>query len=215
MHKNKYNGKGSNKETSFASVEAGFGSQDSVEAPTGRGIRKERSESNSRDAMISLSLNRINAKSPCFVTEEQGGYQFETDSGVIYRIRFIDEMPIGGCETYQFAISKITSSKSGFDPDVRATVFIIIDEFFAEYQNVLLYICDTSDGREEVRNRLFIHWFTIAASPNRFTIRTANAQVEGEGIYAAIIVENSNPRLSQITEDFDSTAAALTDKPEQ
>ncbi len=165
--------------------------------------------------MINLSLERINAKSPCPVTEVHGGYQFETESSVIYRIRFIEEMPIGGCDTYQFAISRITESNAGFDPDVRATIFIIIDEFFAEYQNVLLYICDTSDGREEARNRLFVHWFTIAASPNRFTIKTANAMVEGEGIYAAIIVENTNPKLAEITRDFDTTTEALMNKPEE
>lgn len=53
------------------------------------------------------------------------------------------------------------------------------------------------------------------AQPGRFTIRTANAVVEGQGFYAAIIVENSNPKLIDITEDFERTAEALTtDKPQ-
>jgi len=91
--------------------------------------------------------------------------------------------------------------------------FIIIDEFFSEYENVLLYYCDSADHREAGRNRLFIRWFEKAANPNRFTIRTTHAIVEGQELYVAIIVENRNKRLKAITDDFDSTSAALTNKP--
>ena len=56
--------------------------------------------------MIKLSLERINAKSPYEVREAGGGYEFRTEGGILYRIRFLAENPIGGCDTYQFAISK-------------------------------------------------------------------------------------------------------------
>ncbi len=52
------------------------------------------------------------------------------------------------------------------------------------------------------------------ATPNRFTICTANARVEDEMVYIAIIVDNSNPNLQAITADFKETADALTNKPE-
>ena len=38
-----------------------------------------------------------------------------------------------------------------------------------------------SDGREANRNRLFLAWFKKHAAPERFTIRTASAIVEGKG----------------------------------
>ena len=59
-----------------------------------------------------------------------------------------------------------------------------------------------------------MRWFERNAEPNRFTIRTANAKVEDETVYIAIIVENRNPKLQAITEDFEATAEALTNKPE-
>lgn len=50
---------------------------------------------------------------------------------------------------------------------------------------------------------------------NALPIRTANAEVEGEGFYAAIIVENRNPKLKEITEEFEQTAQMLIEeKPE-
>lgn len=163
--------------------------------------------------MIRLSLERINAKSPYQVTEAHGGYEFRTEKGVLYRIRFLEENPIGGCDTYQFAISKVDDIHSSHDANISAVTFIVLDEFFTEYENVLLYYCDASDHREASRNRLFIRWFEKAANPNRFTIRTTHAQVEGQGIYVAIIVENRNKKLSAITAEFEETAAALN-KPE-
>ena len=51
----------------------------------------------------------------------------------------------------------------------------------------------------------------IHAAPDRFTIRTASAVVEGKGFYAAIIVENRNPLLETIIADFENTAQALTE----
>lgn len=97
---------------------------------------------------------------------------------------------------------------------MRDTLITIIEQFFAENDNVLLYICDTSDGREEKRNRLFIRWFEEFATPERYTLKTANAIVEGQGFYAAIIVENSNPMLESIISDFIQTEESLTgDKP--
>ena len=53
--------------------------------------------------------------------------------------------------------------------------------------------------------------FKKHAVPERFTIRTASAIVEGKGFYAAIIVENRNPLLETIIADFESTAQALTE----
>ena len=164
--------------------------------------------------MIKLSLEHINAKSPYEVKEVRGGYEFHTEGGILYRIRFLEENPIGGCDTYQFAISKIDNVRSPHDPNISAITFIIIDEFFSEYENVLLYYCDSTDHREAGRNRLFIRWFEKAANPNRFTIRTTHATVEGQELYLAIIVENRNSRLKAITDEFDATAAALTDKPQ-
>ncbi|MBR2199472.1 MAG: hypothetical protein IJ894_01825, partial [Bacteroidales bacterium] len=101
------------------------------------------------------------------------------------------------------------------DPYVRFTLFAVIDEFFTENNNVMLYICDTSDSREAARNRLFIRWFKQSAQPDRFTIRSASTTIEGQGFYAAIIVENRNPLLTNITADFDQTAVMLTNKPSE
>ena len=93
---------------------------------------------------------------------------------------------------------------------MEPTILAILEEFFAEHLDVLLYMCDDSDGREANRNRLFLTWFRKHAAPERFTIRAASAIVEGKEFYAAIIVENRNPLLENIIADFEMTAQVLT-----
>ena len=162
--------------------------------------------------MKPLSLEHINERSPYYVMlSPKDNYIFETERGIHYSISFEEETPIGGCDSYQFIIEKIDKVRSSHDAKVESTILAILDEFFAEHLDVLLYMCDDSDGREANRNRLFLTWFKKHAAPERFTIRTASAVVEGKGFYAAIIVENRNPMLETIIADFESTAQALTE----
>ena len=165
--------------------------------------------------MKQLDLERINLNSPYKVQAYGKQLVFKTRHGLHYEIRFFEEQPIGGCETWQFSFTRAEDNSAIEDPYVRFTLFAIIDEFFIENDNVMLYICDTSDNREAVRNRLFIRWFKQSAESGRFTIRTASTTIEGLGFYAAIIVENKNPLLTDITADFDQTAITLTNKPSE
>lgn len=161
--------------------------------------------------MMILSIEQINSRAGYSVRLSSfGEFRFETELGIGYSISFEEEMPMGGCNTYQFVIRKMDDCKSPHDPKVEQTILAILDEFFAEHLDVLLYMCDDSDGREANRNRLFLAWFKKHAAPERFTIRVASAIVEGKGFYAAIIVENRNPLLETIIADFEGTAQALT-----
>lgn len=165
--------------------------------------------------MNKFDIESINKVSPYKVSYDGVQFVFQTQYGIHYEIRFFEEEPIGGCETWQFSFAKAEEIAAPEDPYVRFTLFAIIDEFFIKNENVLLYICDTSDSREAARNRLFIRWFKQSAEIGRFTIRTASTTIEGQGFYAAIIVENRNPRIIDITSDFDQTAISLTNKPSE
>ena len=127
--------------------------------------------------MNELSLDYINAKSPYLVKRaDDGDYVFQTAKGVIYGIGFIENDPLGGCETYQLSISNQNKLHASYDPDVKNTTLIIVDAFFRENLDGLLYMCDTSDSREAARNRLFLRWFEESAEPERFSIKTVTDQ---------------------------------------
>lgn len=161
--------------------------------------------------MLSLSTDRINSMSPYTVIQcKDGDFLFHSENGVDYNVGFIEEFEIGGCQSYQLSIANINNAHGSYDPGIRQTILAIIDEFFYSNQNVLLYICDSSDGREAIRNRLFLSWFSASEGEAKYTLRTAESIVEGIGFYVAIIVDNTNPKLEAILRDFEDSSEHLS-----
>ena len=97
---------------------------------------------------------------------------------------------------------------------IRDTVTAVIYEFFRQNNDILLYICDTADGREAMRNRLFVRWFTEMADSARFTIKTAHCKVDQQVFYAAIILQRTHIHYDKVIEEFDILAEMYRDKPE-
>ena len=162
--------------------------------------------------MIRFSLKRILEEAPYELVLSGSDFMFQTDFGIHYDISFKKEdIVLGGCETYQFILRKVEDTRSPYDAKVETTILAIINEFFRSNLEIMLYLCDTSDGREASRNRLFLSWFDKYADERRFTICKAHANVEGEGLFFCIIVDNRNPKLNAIVADFEEKAAMLTE----
>lgn len=79
--------------------------------------------------------------------------------GLVYEVGFVEDYTFFDKNTYQFFIVEKNGSRFLKDPLVKETVWAIIEVFFRENSNVLLYVCDTSDGRQASRDRLFDIWF--------------------------------------------------------
>lgn len=159
-----------------------------------------------------LSIENVNSTSP-YKVEKLNDYAFvfHTQTNVVYYVSFKQDMEIAGLDSYQFIIER-KSEKQGYDADVKDSIIAIINEFFAQNNDILLYICDTSDGREAIRNRLFVRWFMESDKDNMLEIKTADAIVEGEGMFFAIIFKKSNPRYVEISSEFEEVSAYLTTK---
>ena len=165
-------------------------------------------------AMRQLSLDRINSVSPykVWATAQDNEYNFITRSGVLYGVSFMEEMKIADVQSYQFSFARLNAIHSQFDDAIHQTLMAIICEFFNANNDILIYICDTSDGKETSRSRLFIKRFDEYEEKSRFIIKTASTYIENQGFYTAMIVERTNKHLAAIIDDFDNTANLLCDK---
>ncbi len=73
--------------------------------------------------MMILSIEQINSRAGYSVRLSSfGEFRFETELGIGYSISFEEEMPMGGCNTYQFVIRKMDDCKSPHDPKVEQTI---------------------------------------------------------------------------------------------
>ena len=115
---------------------------------------------------------------------------------------------------YQFTISNQSHQPSPLDQKLRETILLIIESFFTANPDILLYICETGDGRQAFRSRLFIRWFNTYSNRDAYVMQTAEVQEGKTKNFAALIVQKSNPRLNEIIAEFDETISILTNKPE-
>ena len=89
-----------------------------------------------------------------------GEYRFLTDKGIEY-IAYFNRVPVESCFVYNFVFAKNSVGKYGMDPKIRNTIFSIITDFWEDYEEVILFVCDSSDGRSAVRMRLFDYWYKL------------------------------------------------------
>ena len=164
-----------------------------------------------------LSIERINSKSPYLVEKasDTGPYFFTSDSGVELAIDFVDDNIITVAESYQLLITNVNNKQSPRDKKVKETVLSIVEEFFEKNEAALLYVCETGDGKQMARFRLFTYWFDWFEYSIRYTcLSTSLADEDGMMNAATIFIRNDNPRLHDIVNDFNKTAMLLRQKPQ-
>ena len=165
--------------------------------------------------MRPLSIAAINETSAYEVSEvSESCCQFFTDHGVHCSVEFVLDDSLMSRETYHLIVVNVNHQKSPSDVKVRDTIITIIDEFFEKNNTTLLYICETGDKKQALRNRLFERWFSTYERKTQYTF-VASSLKDDEGIenYAAIIVRNDNPDLSSIVSEFTTTISLLSAKP--
>lgn len=165
--------------------------------------------------MNPLNLTRINRLAPYKVWTEDGcDYLIETSRGQIFVIGFMDDYSIWQTGAYQFTINNQSHQPSPLDLKLRDTILLLIEAFFTANPDILLYICETGDGRQAFRSRLFIRWFNTYAGRDAYVMKTAEVQEGKTKNFAALIVQKSNNRLAEIIAEFDETINILTNKPQ-
>lgn len=148
--------------------------------------------------MLKLSIESINSRSPYkLMLSGDGSFCFATDEALIYEVGFVEDYMLSVDNAYQFFIVPKSSPNITKDDKMQQTITAIIEEFF-KADNVLLdYICDTKDGRQATRSRLFTQWFKHYPSRDLFTLRTISIEYENESYYASAIIRNDNPHYNE------------------
>ena len=164
--------------------------------------------------MKPLDISAINLNAPYPVWNVADYYYFRTKHGAIYKIGFMDDDIIWDSGAYQFIIVNENQSPSPDDPKLRVTIFRIVEYFFKANPEILLYLCETGDGKQASRNRLFVRWFRAYAKKYLYYFDTVEMQADGVENFAAIIVQKSNPKLNEIVEAFNRVVNILKEKPE-
>lgn len=102
----------------------------------------------------------------------------------------------------------MSGAASPKDTKIWQTVFCIIEEFFRNNPNILLYICSTAGHQQAQRARLISYWFQKAKQQERYYFKTAeikgdDAKDDIDKEYVAIIVPRNHPQAEDILSFFE------------
>ena len=138
---------------------------------------------------------------------EGGKYLFRTDSGALYTAYFLDLSSLAP-NLFTFNFDRIRDGAAGVvDNRVFDTVCSILERFFQEHRNSMLIVCDTADGREGARMRLFNSWYERIAPEGLLKVDRAG-QAEIYKLFVSLLVWDDNPdreRLVAILDEYCQT----------
>ena len=153
--------------------------------------------------MNSIPVEKINLRAPYRVRQvDDGVFAFTTKHGISYTASFLADVSFYDEGVYQFFLTKTSSKKGRKDDDISETVRVIIEEFFAQEEVVMLYICDTADGRQASRDRLFRAWFYSFEESDSYTLHTEGMMIDNVRYLSSILLRQDHPLYMNVLGAF-------------
>ena len=153
--------------------------------------------------MIALSVDTINQRAP-YKLEQTGdtSFMFETKHGVVYSAGFMQDVSFLSEGVYQFYLVNLSGKTIGGDDDISETVRVVIEEFFTHKEVVMLYICDTADGRQASRDRLFRAWFYSFEENESYTLHTEGMMIDNVRYLSSVLLRKDHPLYMKVLSAF-------------
>ena len=147
-----------------------------------------------------------------FAGGNYNSYFFATDSKIVYEVKFRDTAYIFNgyldfnIQAFEMIIQvelNPTGKNPSLDPKVSHTISIIFKDFFQKLpEQVIVYICDSSDARQLVRKRKFDRWIDLFKGEDFSKVNSTIIDIQGRIYYNALIIKRSHPHYIVITEAF-------------
>ena len=146
-------------------------------------------------------------------------YKFTTKNSVEYRIAFvIDETfsAISGIEInniYQIIIERVTDGAERFDSLVSLTIKNIVQEFFQNSENSMIYICDDSDNKGITRFNTFERWYW-SSQMSEYIVKVdniikCNSENQIFTLYTSLLFHKNNINKKTILEVYNAIEEIL------
>lgn len=141
------------------------------------------------------------------IVEIENGYQFVTETNIIYFIVFVSYPVLSDffpTSIYMLNIDRyIPENVKGHanNVQVRDTIVHILDVFFTAHEEALITICDVVDGKQHARKRLFDKWFDLF-NDNRLCRVDAKCMVDDSKTYASLYFLKNSFCVDLLEDEF-------------
>jgi hypothetical protein len=136
-------------------------------------------------------------------------YNFTTKNSILSRVAFVADYTfstIAGIDIdhiYQIVIDKATDDIEPLDTRVSLTIEIIIERFFANIDNALVYVCSDEDEKAKLRFDVFDRWYKKSTFKNKIIkIDNEIKFSETQKLYTSFLFHKSNPNYKTLIEIY-------------
>ena len=150
-------------------------------------------------------------------------YNFTTKNNILYRVAFvIDEIfsSISGEEipnVFQLIIDKASDELEPYDVKVSKTVENIVEMFFKNVKNSMIYICSDDDEKGQTRFNVFDRWYknsrykaVILKIDN--IIQYKISETETQKIYTSFLFHQENPIRQKLVAIYNQIEKVLNEE---
>jgi hypothetical protein len=141
---------------------------------------------------------------------ENNSYFFETINNIFYQVKFKPTTYLFGEEsifaplTYELVIELIDDTiKLPLDKLIPYTIASIFEDFFNKNAyNIVVYLYESSDSRQDARKRKFDSWFGYFKQRKYDRFEVMLSDLEGQLYFTTMIIRRDNPNRKQIATNF-------------
>lgn len=143
-------------------------------------------------------------------------YFFQTDNEIVYEVKFKPTDYLFGKDsvfsrmTFELVIElKTTNIKLPLDKLIPYTIASIFDNFFTQNDyNIVVYLYESSDSRQDARRRKFDTWFGYFKKHSYYKFELMFSDESGLQYFTSMIIKSDNPHRKQLVNNF---AEVMTD----
>jgi len=148
-----------------------------------------------------------------YIGEKDNSYIFETRKKVFYEIRFKNSDYIfenlsdtNNGLFYEFVIDILENPHKPFIPAdelIGPTIALIFNDFYANDHNlVTVYVCDSSDRKQDLRMKKFNQWFYKYQDTSFLKVDEIVTDNKNNRYPISLILKATNPNRHKIIDTF-------------
>lgn len=156
-----------------------------------------------------VELSDLEAPYSIYKEKDRECFYFKVNA-TKYTVAFLSSTPLDGLPLDSICITRDLKDYNG-NKDVAQTIISIIINLL-DKDRVLCFTCDTDDGRQFARQRLFKNWFN--RNPISFQYKLLIIENAGD-VCGGVIIKRNHPLFSQYTKMLDEFKEQMKeDKPD-
>lgn len=150
-------------------------------------------------------------------------YNFTTKNNILYRVAFVvDETfsAVSNEETpniFQLVIDKASDELEPYDAKVSRTIEDIVERFFHNELNSMIYVCSDEDDKAKTRFKVFDRWYK-KSDYKEFIVKIDNiiqfkiSQTETQKLYTSFMFHQDNPTRKKLVEIYNQIEKILNEE---